>query len=86
MTLASQTTLITLQYRLVPTSDPMMLILLILVGIPVITFIIKWALAIVVLIISFCAYAIQGRVSEYNDKMKNDPYFLGWDKEGKFHW
>lgn len=68
MTLASLTTLITLQYRLVPTSDPMMLILLILAA-PTILGLIFKGLAIIgcgiAVIFKFLPYLLTGRTKEY---------------------
>lgn len=72
MTLASLTTLITLQYQLVPTSDPMMLILLIIAGWYILKFLLK-ALVFIVgslilfvqFLVRFIPYFLTGRVEEY---------------------
>lgn len=72
MTLVSLTTLITLQYRLVPTSDPMMLILLIIAGWYILKFLLK-ALVFIVgslilfvqFLVRFIPYFLTGRVDEY---------------------
>lgn len=96
MTLASLTSLITLQYRLVPTSDPMMLILLILAAPFILGLIFKGLVILgwsIVLLPKAIYYTLTGRMKEYYAKLeeekreekrkKEEEFWKKWIENGK---
>lgn len=96
MTLASLTTLITLQYPLVPTSDLMMLVLLAIAGWFLLKLVIKGLVIIgcgIAVIFKFLPYLLTGRTKEYfaeieekereEKRKKDEEFWKKWIENGK---
>ena len=62
----------------------LVIVLVAIVGV-VLLWVLKWFLALLILLVFSVKYLLQGRIKEFHERMLNDPDFLTFDKKtGKF--